>query len=198
VNEFINVIEQRPKPNFQIHYVEPSYHVTLQEIADLLYSFKKSREDLMIPLQEEFSKKLYATYISYLEPDDFAYKLSPHEDARGSFTECFKTAQYGQVSVNISKPGITKGNHYHMTKNEKYLVVSGTCSIKLRQIQSDKVIEYICDGKDMKVVDIPTGYTHNITNIGKEDSITIMWASELFDPNHPDTFAMPVEVEEKK
>lgn len=198
VNEFINVIEQRPKPNFRIHYVEPSYHVTLQEIADLLYSFKKSREDLMIPLQEEFSKKLYATYISYLEPDDFAYKLSPHKDARGSFTECFKTAQYGQVSVNISKPGITKGNHYHMTKNEKYLVVSGTCSIKLRQIQSDKVIEYVCDGKDMKVVDIPTGYTHNITNIGKEDSITIMWASELFDANHPDTFPMPVEVEEKK
>jgi UDP-2-acetamido-2,6-beta-L-arabino-hexul-4-ose reductase len=198
VNEFINVIEQRPKPNYRIHYVEPSYHVTLQEIADLLYSFKKSREDLMVPLQDELSKKLYATYISYLEPDDFAYKLNPHSDDRGSFVECFKTASYGQVSVNISKPGITKGNHYHMTKNEKYLVVSGTCSIKLRQLQSDKVIEYICDGKDLKVVDIPTGYTHNITNIGKEDSITIMWASELFDPDHPDTFPMPVEVGDKK
>jgi len=198
VNEFIDVIEKRPQPNFKIHYVEPSYHVTLQEIADLLYSFKKSREDFSIPLQDGFSKKLYATYISYFEPDNFAYKLNTHVDARGSFTECFKTAQYGQVSVNISKPGITKGNHYHMTKNEKYLVVSGTCSIKLRQIQSDKVIEYVCDGKDLKVVDIPTGYTHNITNIGKEDSITIMWASELFDPDHPDTFACPVEVEEKQ
>lgn len=198
VSEFIKIIETRPQPDYQIHYVDPYYHVTLEEIAGLLRSFKASRDDLMIPLQEGFVKKLYATYISYLEPDDFAYKLTPHEDARGSFTECFKTAQYGQVSVNINKPGITKGNHYHMTKNEKYLVVSGLCSIKLRQIQSDKVVEYICDGKDMKVVDIPTGYTHSITNIGKEDSITIMWASELFDPNHPDTFACPVDPEEKK
>jgi UDP-2-acetamido-2,6-beta-L-arabino-hexul-4-ose reductase len=161
----------------------------------LLYSFKKSREDFLIPLQEGFSKKLYATYLSYLDPSDFAYPLLTHTDNRGSFTEVLKTMRYGQVSVNVSKPGITKGNHYHMTKNEKYLVVSGVCEIKLRQIGSDNVISVVCDGKDLKVVDIPTGYTHSITNIGKEDSVTIMWASELYDPENPDTVVCPVDVQ---
>jgi UDP-2-acetamido-2,6-beta-L-arabino-hexul-4-ose reductase len=105
--------------------------------------------------------------------------------------------QYGQMSVNVSKPGITKGNHYHMTKNEKYLVVSGKCEIKLRQVFSEKVISYVCDDKHLRVVDIPTGYTHSITNIGKKDSVTLMWASELYDPNIPDTIYCPVEQDEE-
>lgn len=196
--EFIQTIENKPAPTDVIRYVEPHYKESLRDIADLLCSFKNSRKNFMTPSQEGFSKKLYATYLSYLEPTDFAYPLLSHADARGSFTEILKTLQYGQISVNISKPGVTKGNHYHMTKNEKYLVLSGRCEIKLRQIFSDQVISYVCDGQDLRVVDIPTGYTHNITNIGKEDSVTLMWASELFDQNHPDTVMCPVDMNEDK
>jgi UDP-2-acetamido-2,6-beta-L-arabino-hexul-4-ose reductase len=198
VSEFIKTIETKPEPTGEILHVEPHYSVTLHEVAALLTSYQASRTDLMTPLQEGFAKKLYATYLSYLEPEDFAYPLTMHKDFRGSFTEMLKTAQYGQISVNVSKPGITKGNHYHMSKNEKYLVVSGTCSIKLRKVDEEQVIEYVCSGSDLKVVDIPTGYTHSITNIGKEDSVTLMWASELYDPDHPDTIFCPVVKEEKK
>jgi UDP-2-acetamido-2,6-beta-L-arabino-hexul-4-ose reductase len=195
--EFTRIIETKPESTNQIMYVEPHYSVTLHDVANLLYSFRSSRSDLQTPLQEGFSKKLYATYLSYLEPADFAYELTNHVDQRGSFTEVLKTMQYGQMSVNVSKPGITKGNHYHMTKNEKYLVVSGKCEIKLRQVFSEKVISYVCDDKHLRVVDIPTGYTHSITNIGKKDSVTLMWASELYDPNNPDTVYCPVEQDEE-
>jgi UDP-2-acetamido-2,6-beta-L-arabino-hexul-4-ose reductase len=196
--EFKRVIETRPAVTATLLYVEPHYSETLHHIADLLISIRQSRNDFFVPLQDGFAKKLYATYLSYLETDDFAYSLQPHVDQRGSFTEVLKTMQYGQISVNVAKPGITKGNHYHMSKNEKYLVVSGTCDIKLRQVFSDQVVTYRCDGSKLRVVDIPTGYTHSITNVGKEDSVTLMWASELFDTNHPDTIPMAVEKEGNK
>jgi UDP-2-acetamido-2,6-beta-L-arabino-hexul-4-ose reductase len=197
IAEFLRVIEKQPKPTGEIMHVEPHYTEKLEDIAAALDTFKKSRENDMIPeLKEGFYKKLYSTYLSYLPEDKFAYELLMHKDIRGSFTEAFKTPIYGQVSVNVSKPGITKGNHYHMSKNEKYLVVTGTCLIKLRKVTDDKVISYTCDGKDLKVVDIPPGYTHNITNIGKEDSVTVMWANELYDPDHPDTYFLPVEKED--
>jgi UDP-2-acetamido-2,6-beta-L-arabino-hexul-4-ose reductase len=197
IAEFLRVIENQPKPSSEILHVEPHYTEKLEDIAAALDTFKKSRENDMVPeLKEGFYKKLYSTYLSYLQEDQFSYDLVMHKDIRGSFTEAFKTPTYGQVSVNVSKPGITKGNHYHMSKNEKYLVVTGTCLIKLRKVTDDKVISYTCDGKDLKVVDIPPGYTHNITNIGKEDSVTIMWANELYDPDHPDTYFLPVEKED--
>jgi UDP-2-acetamido-2,6-beta-L-arabino-hexul-4-ose reductase len=197
IAEFLRVIENQPKPTCEIMHVEPHYTEKLEDIAAALDTFKKSRENDMIPeLKEGFYKKLYSTYLSYLPEDKFSYDLVMHKDIRGSFTEAFKSPTYGQVSVNMSKPGITKGNHYHMSKNEKYLVVMGTCLIKLRKVTDDKVISYTCDGKDLKVVDIPPGYTHNITNIGKEDSVTIMWANELYDPDNPDTFFLPVEKED--
>jgi UDP-2-acetamido-2,6-beta-L-arabino-hexul-4-ose reductase len=197
IAEFLRVIENQPKPTGEIMHVEPHYSEKLEDIAAALDTFKKSRASQMIPeLKEGFYKKLYSTYLSYLPEDQFAYDLIMHKDIRGSFTEAFKSPTYGQVSVNVSKPGITKGNHYHMSKNEKYLVVTGTCLIKLRKVTDDKVISYTCDGKDLKVVDIPPGYTHSITNIGKEDSVTIMWANELYDPDHPDTYFMPVEKED--
>lgn len=177
------------KGSANILSIKPSYEKTIGEIADMILSFKDSRNNLLLPDQEdEFSKKLYATYLSYLPEDTgFAYELNSHIDNRGSFTEFFRTNGYGQVSVNVSKPGITKGNHYHHTKNEKFLVVKGTCSIKFRKVGEDKIYEYICSGDKLVVVDIPCGYTHSITNIGTEDSVTIMWASELFDPSKPDT-----------
>jgi UDP-2-acetamido-2,6-beta-L-arabino-hexul-4-ose reductase len=196
VKEFVSVIEKKPSASSSVLHVEPHYSERLDDIANALKSFKESRSNLLIPeLKDGFFKKLYSTYLSYLPEDKFEYQLLTHSDQRGSFTEAFKTTDYGQVSVNVSHPGITKGNHYHMSKNEKYLVVSGTCVIKLRKVGEDKIITYTCDGKDLKVVDIPPGYTHNITNIGTEDSVTIMWANELYDPNNPDTYFLPVEPE---
>lgn len=167
--------------------------ITLGEIVDLIDSFKKSREDRSIPnMANAFTKKLYSTYLSYLPEDQFSYDLKMNVDQRGSFTEFIKTPDRGQVSVNISKPGITKGNHWHHTKNEKFLVVSGKGVIRFRKIDSDEVIEYYVCGGEMKVVDIPTGYTHNIENLGDTDMVTIMWANELFDPEKPDTYYLEV------
>jgi len=163
--------------------------ITLGEIVDLIYSFKNSREERSIPvMSDEFTKKLYSTYLSYLPEDSFSYALKMNMDKRGSFTEFIRTPDRGQVSVNISKPGITKGNHWHHTKNEKFLVVSGKGVIRFRKVGSDKVVEYYVDGGKMEVVDIPTGYTHNIENLGDTDMVTIMWANESYDPDKPDTY----------
>jgi len=194
IAEFFRILDGAVVSDLEIKHVEPHYTEKLDDIASALESYKKSREDLIIPdLKEGFFKKLYSTYLSYLPEDQFAYDLLMHKDLRGSFTEAFKTPTYGQVSVNVSRPGVTKGNHYHMSKNEKYLVVTGICEIKLRKVGTDKIITYTCNGKDLKVVDIPPGYTHCITNVGSEDSVTIMWANELYDPENPDTSFMPVE-----
>ena len=125
-------------------------------------------------MSDEFTKKLYSTYLSYLPVDKFGYELKMNVDNRGFFTEFIRTPDRGQVSVNISKPGIIKGNHWHQTKVEKFLVVSGKGVIRLRRIDSDKVIEYHVSGDKMEVVDIPPGYTHNIENLGDKDMVTIM------------------------
>ena len=193
-DSFIKIIQGDGKGSMDILYSEPHYRRTLHEIADLLYSFKASRDNHMVPeINDPFAKKLYSTYLSYLPENEFSYPLDMHKDYRGSFTEILKTEGYGQISVNVSKPGITKGNHYHHTKNEKYLVVHGTCEIRFKKIGTDKVISYVVSDKKLEVVDIPCGYTHSITNIGKDDSVTLMWANELYDPEHPDTYYCPVE-----
>lgn len=169
----------------------PVDKVSVGEVANILRRFKASRskDSLEIAnMKDGFEKKLYSTFLSYLPEEDFAYSLKMNVDDRGSFTELLKSEERGQVSVNVAKPGITKGNHWHHSKNEKFIVVSGKASIKFRKIGTDKVIEYIVDENEIKVVDIPTGYTHNITNIGDKDLVTIMWANEKFDPEHPDTF----------
>jgi len=177
-----------------IHYPEPHYSRKLEDVADLLSQFRESRKTFYVPqIEDAFAQKLYATYLSYLPQQGFAYPLESHVDERGSFTEMLKTLGQGQISVNIAKPGITKGNHYHHTKNEKYLVVHGACDIKLRELGTDHVVCYHCSDKRLEVVDIPPGYTHSITNVGKDDSVTLMWASEPFDPCRPDTFFCPVE-----
>lgn len=139
-------------------------------------------------LSDSFTRKLYATYLSYLPEDQFGYSLKKNQDERGSFTEFLRSPDRGQVSVNVAKPGITKGQHWHHTKNEKFLVVSGEALIQFRKIGAQQVIEYRVSGDEMKVIDIPTGYTHNIMNVGDTDLITVMWASEPFDPNRPDTY----------
>ncbi|MDD4509919.1 MAG: capsular polysaccharide biosynthesis protein CapF [Oscillospiraceae bacterium] len=167
--------------------------ITLGEIVDLIYSFKASRDERSIPdMSDEFTKKLYATYLSYLPENQFNYPLKMNIDDRGSFTEIIRTPERGQFSVNISKPGITKGNHWHHTKNEKFLVVSGRGVIRFRKIGDEKVYEYFVSSDKLEVVDIPTGYTHNIENLGDTDMVTFMWANDCFEPNKPDTFFLEV------
>lgn len=193
VDELLRALEGRESRVNEYCVVPVVYSITLGEIVDLLNSFKLSREERFIPnMADAFTKKLYSTYLSYLPEDKFSYELKMNMDQRGSFTEFLKSPDRGQVSVNISKPGITKGNHWHHTKNEKFLVVSGTGVIRFRKIGTEKVIEYFVNDEKMEVVDIPTGYTHNIQNIGTTDMVTIMWANELFDTEKPDTFYLEV------
>lgn len=193
VNELINALEGRESRKGIFCEVPVVHTVTLGEIVDLIYSFKKSREERSIPdLSNKFTKKLYSTYLSYLPEDQFSYKLEMNADNRGSFTEFIRTNDRGQVSVNISKPGIIKGNHWHHTKNEKFLVVSGKGVIRFRKVDSNDIIEYYVSGDKLEVVDIPPGYTHNIENLGDTDMVTIMWANEPFDPQNPDTYPLEV------
>ena len=171
-------------------YVPTVYRTTLGEIVDLLYYYRKIRTDKQIPYSKEDSleKKLYSTYLSYLPEREFSYPLEMHSDHKGSFTELFRSQERGQISVNISKPGIIKGNHWHHTKNEKFVVVSGTGVIRLRRPDSDETIEYYVSGDKIEVVDIPVGYIHNIENIGKTDMVTVMWCNECFDTDKADTY----------
>lgn len=193
LNGEVNISETYNKNQCESEYrycfVPEQYQIKLLDIVNLLYSFKESRKDLYVPdMRDLFTKKLYATYLSYLPEDKFSYGLIMHTDARGSFTEMLKSEERGQVSVNISKPGITKGNHWHSTKNEKFIVVSGKARISFRRIGTEEVITYDVSGDKIEAVDIPPGYTHSITNTGETDLVTVMWANEPFDPNNPDTY----------
>lgn len=193
VKELIAALEGHPNKEGDFCKVPAEHRITLGEIVDLIYSFKKSRQNLQVPdLSDAFTKKLYSTYLSYLPEDQFSYPLKMNVDERGSFTEFLKSPDRGQVSVNISKPGITKGNHWHHTKNEKFLVVYGKGVIRFRKIDEKEVYEYYVSGDRLEVVDIPVGYTHNIENLGDTDMVTIMWANEPFDPEKPDTFFLKV------
>lgn len=193
VSELVNALSGREQRDGDLCKVPQEYTITLGEIVDLLYSFKRGREDLSVPdLSNDFIRKLYSTYLSYLPTDLFSYQLTMNLDNRGSFTEFIKTPDRGQVSINICKPGVIKGNHWHHTKSEKFLVVSGKGVIRFRKIDSDKIIEYFVSGDKLEVVDVPPGYTHNIENLGDTDMVTIMWANEQFDPENPDTFFLEV------
>lgn len=171
------------------------HEITLGGIVDLLYSFRDMQQDLEVPdLGDAFTKKLYSTYLSYLPKERFCYPLKMNVDNRGSFTEIIRTVDRGQFSVNISKPGITKGEHWHHTKNEKFVVVSGHGLVQLRKIGTDEVINFEVSGEKMEVVEMIPGYTHNIINLSDtEDLVTFMWANEAFNPERPDTYFEPVE-----
>lgn len=189
VAEFCHAMEDKPYMQDGFCSVKEQYKVLLGDIARTIESFRDSRANLSVPdMGDPFTKKLYATYLSYLPAGAFSYPLRMHTDLRGSFTEFLKTPERGQVSINISKPGITKGNHWHHTKNEKFLVVSGNGVIRFRKIDEEKVCEYFVSGDKLEVVDIPVGYTHNIENLGPGDMVTVMWACEPFDPQNPDTY----------
>lgn len=193
IEEFTKALTGHSNQVNELCEIPQVYTKQLGEIVELIYSFKSSREERAIPtMTEPFTKALYSTYLSYLPEDQFSYPLKMNVDNRGSFTEFIRTADRGQVSINISKPGITKGNHWHHTKNEKFLVVSGQGVIRFRKIESEEVIEYFVSGEKLEVVDIPVGYTHNIENLGDTDMVTVMWVNEIFDPERPDTMFLEV------
>lgn len=164
--------------------------ITLGAIVDLIHSFKEMPTNLNVPdLSDAFTKKLYSTYLSYLPKEKFCYPLKMNVDERGSFTEIIRTIDRGQFSVNISKPGITKGQHWHHTKNEKFVVVSGHGLIQLRKIGTEEVFNFEVSGEKIEVVEMIPGYTHNIINLSEtEDLVTFMWCNECFNPNKPDTY----------
>ena len=194
VKELCTCLTQPPSFNeLGFCAVNPTDQISVGELKDLIISFKNSRKTLSVPyLDRRITKNLYSTYLSFLPEDDFSYDLKMNIDDRGSFTEFLRTPDRGQVSINISKPGITKGNHWHHTKNEKFLVVKGEGVIRFRKIDSNEVIEYFVNGEKLEVVDIPVGYTHNISNLGETDMVTVMWVNEPFAPNQPDTYFMEV------
>lgn len=177
-------------------YAPGVYEVTLGEIVELLESFKNQPQTLLMPeiAPDSFAKKLYSTYLSYLPKEKIAFPLKMNCDDRGSFTELLKTVNCGQFSVNISKPGITKGQHWHNTKWEFFIVVSGHGLIQMRRIGSDEVLNFEVSGDKIEAVHMLPGYTHNIINLSDtENLVTVMWANEQFDPNHPDTYYEVVE-----
>jgi UDP-2-acetamido-2,6-beta-L-arabino-hexul-4-ose reductase len=171
----------------------PSHRISLAELARTIESFRSHRDTLVLPdYSSRFVRSLYATYLSYLEPDQFGYQLRVNTDERGSLAEFVKSGPFGQIFVSRTKPGVTRGNHYHHTKTEKFMVVEGEGLIRFRRIDGDGVLEYRVRGGEYRVVDIPPGYTHSIENVGTTEMVTLFWASEVFDPSAPDTFHSPV------
>jgi UDP-2-acetamido-2,6-beta-L-arabino-hexul-4-ose reductase len=192
IMEFINALQGNACHNGEFCTVKPVYTEKLGQIADLIQSFRDSRDTLYVPnISDDFTKKLYSTYLSYLPADGFDYPLNTHSDSRGSFTEFLRTSE-GQISVNILSPGSIKGNHWHHTKNEKFLVISGEGVIRFRDPSDTRITEYYIDGNNLRVIDVPPGYTHSIENIGDEDMVTLIWANECFNPENPDTYALEV------
>ena len=192
IDEILDAVEGHPHRSEGAYCRVPvSHRVTLGEIVRLLHSFHDQPRTLLLPEIPEgsFAKKLYSTYLSYLPPEKIAFPLKMNVDERGSFTELLKTASCGQVSVNISKPGITKGQHWHNSKWEFFMVVAGHGLIQERRIGSDEKIEFEVSGDQIQAVHMLPGYTHNIINLSETESlVTLMWANELFDPSRPDTY----------
>ncbi len=196
VDEMIAAISGNPHiDNDGFCEVPVSHKVTLGQIVDLLHEFRKYSISLGVPdlIPGSFQKKLYATYLSYLPKDKIAYDLRMNCDQRGSFTEIIRSASAGQISINVSKPGITKGQHWHNSKNEKFIVVKGHGLIRLRKLGSDDVIDFEVSGERLKVIQMLPGYTHNIINLSdSEELFTLIWCDETFNPKKPDTFFEPV------
>ena len=192
IDEILNAMEGQPHRTDGAYCSVPvSHRVTLGEIVRLLQTFHDQPQTLLLPEIPEgsFEKKLYSTYLSYLPPEKIAFPMKMNVDERGSFTELLKTKNCGQISVNITKPGITKGQHWHNSKWEFFMVVAGHGLIQERQIGSDEKIEFEVSGDRIQAVHMLPGYTHNIINLSEtENLVTVMWANEQFDPNHPDTY----------
>lgn len=192
VTSFVRVMDELPKDALHID-VEPVYHTTVGELADQLHQFKKGRETLVTePVGDGFMRVLYATYISYISPDQFNYPLKKHEDPRGVFVEMLKTKDSGQFSFFTAHPGITRGGHYHHVKTEKFLVIKGKARFGFRHIVTDEVREIFTSGDKPEIVETVPGWSHDITNVGDDEMVVMLWANENFNPEKPDTVAYKV------
>lgn len=193
LEEFLSALSGKETRNGDFCNVKITRKITLGELVDKLYSFEQNRYTLIMPsLKGEFDKALYATYLSYLPQDNFSYKLKKNTDHRGYLSEFIKSESMGQIFISKTNQGVTRGNHWHNTKVEKFLVIQGQAIIKFRKIDSQEIIEYKVSGEIPEVVDIPPGYTHSITNIGEEELITLFWACEIFNADKPDTYFLEV------
>jgi len=203
VDTFIGELSSTPgvassESEYAFKEISPSYRITLGELAGRIQAFHEMKHTLMVPdFSQRFNQCLYATYLSYLEPGAREYGLDIKSDSRGNLAEFIKSCHFGQVFVSRTRPGITRGNHYHHTKTEKFFVIAGEGLIRMRQIESNEVIEYRVSGKDYRVVDIPPAHTHSITNVGEGEMITLFWASEVFSPDRPDTYYLEVDRERR-
>jgi UDP-2-acetamido-2,6-beta-L-arabino-hexul-4-ose reductase len=196
VEAFIREMEERPeRPTV---FVEPdpipSYTITLGDLAGRIQFFRQMQESLQIPdFSVPFNRQLYATYLSYVPPERWEYGPEIKTDQRGNLAELVKSPHFGQIFVSRTRPGVTRGNHYHHTKTEKFVVIAGEGLIRFRQIHGSEILEYRVRGEDYRIVEIPPGYTHCITNVGSTEMITLFWASEVFDPDRPDTYFLEVD-----
>jgi UDP-2-acetamido-2,6-beta-L-arabino-hexul-4-ose reductase len=171
----------------------PCFHLTLGDLAGRIQSFHQMRANLLIPdLALRCNQQLYATYLAYLPDDAPQQQLLVKQDQRGALAEFIKSKNFGQIFVSRSRAGVTRGNHYHHSKSEKFFVVEGEAVIRMRQIESSEVLEYRVRGEEFQVIDIPPGYTHSIENVGAGEMVAIFWASDIFDPDYPDTYSLPV------
>ena len=192
VEEFVKII-QGAKGDKKELSVQPEYKIKLGDLADQIKIFKESRDSLISEkVGSGLIRKLYSTYLSYLSPEKFAYSIPSYGDERGMFAEMLKTKESGQFSFFTAKPGVTRGGHYHHSKTEKFLVVQGKVRFGFRQVALDETYEIITTSKELKIVETVPGWAHDITNIGTEDIIVMLWANEIFDPENPDTIAHKV------
>lgn len=195
VDEFIQMMKGQKLINKEnlYYYIKPSYQITVGVLATKIKEFKNNMESIIVPTTgDEFIKKLFSTYLSYVELDDMVFTPKMNIDERGSFTELIKTVDSGQISVSVSKKGVYRGNHYHHTKMEKFIVLKGKAKITFKHVLNGEMKEYFVDDQIFKIVNIPVGYTHKIENIGEEDMILLLWCNEIFDANKPDTYTMEV------
>lgn len=192
VKQFIALLKQ--PGDFEIYpKVGPVTRITVGALAEKLYCFQAGRAKLAVPeISDPFEKKLYSTYISFLPEEGFSYPLISHADEESSFVEFLKLPERGQISVNTIRPGITKGNHWHHTKLEKFFAVSGKGIVRFRKVGEMKILEYPVCGTCPEVIEAPPGYTHQIENMGSSDLVLVIWANEIFDPEHQDTYFLEV------
>ncbi len=184
---FRHILDKRIQ-GFVYEEAEPVHSTVVGDLVDILRGFRNSRHSLYLPdLNDPLTRKLYSTYVSFLPEEEFAYNLTERVDNRGKLAEILKSSHFGQIFFSTTRPGITRGNHYHHSKVEKFCVLQGNAVVRFRHIENDRIIEYHVSGDQIKVIDIPPGYTHNIENIGYEDMLVLFWANEIFDPENPDT-----------
>jgi len=190
ISEFERIIDGKVKPQADIVLeVSPEYKITLAALAETIRRIADSRQAITqnFDRSNDFTQKLYATYISYVPTDELSVLADMKHDERGFFAELIKSQHFGQISVSRTKPGVTRGSHWHNTKAEKFIVIDGTAIIRLRKIGAEEIIEYHVSGEKIQIIDIPPGYTHSIQNTGNHDVLTVFWAGDIFDPENPDT-----------